>query len=31
VRVSVVGADPSFATPRLAAAVGIGIGWDLGS
>jgi hypothetical protein len=29
VSVSVVGAEPSFATPRLAAAVGIGIGWDL--
>jgi hypothetical protein len=31
VRVSLVGAEPSFASPRLAAGVGIGIGWDLGS
>lgn len=31
VSVSLVGAEPSFATPRVAAGVGIGIGWDLGS
>src|SRR5206468_3078920 len=31
VSVSVVGAPPSFASPRLAAAAGIGIGWDLGN
>ena len=31
VRVSVPGMEPSFASPRLAAGVGIGIGWDLGS
>jgi hypothetical protein len=31
VSVSLIGAEPSFATPRVAAGVGIGIGWDLGS
>jgi len=31
VRVSVVGAEASFASPRLAAAVAVGVGWDLGN
>jgi len=31
VSVSLVGAEPSFATPRLAGALGVGIAWDLGS
>jgi hypothetical protein len=31
VSVSLVGSEPSFASPRLAAAVGVGVGWDLGS
>ena len=31
VSVSLIGAEPSFATPRVAAGVGVGIGWDLGS
>jgi hypothetical protein len=30
VSVSLVGAEPSFATPRLSAAIGVGVGWDLG-
>ena len=31
ISVSVPGFEPSFASPRLAAAVGIGIAWDPGS
>jgi len=31
VSVSLIGAEPSFATPRVAAGLGVGIGWDLGS
>jgi hypothetical protein len=31
VSVSLIGAAPSFASPRVAAGVGLGIGWDLGS
>ena len=31
VSVSLIGAEPSLATPRVAASVGVGIGWDLGS
>jgi len=31
IRVSVPGFEPSFASPRLAAAVAIGIAWDPGS
>ena len=27
--VSLVGAEPSFATPRLSAAIGVGVGWEL--
>ena len=31
VRVSLVGAEPSFASPRLGVGVGVGVGWDLGN
>ena len=31
VRVSAIGAEASFASPRLAAAVAVGVGWDLGN
>jgi hypothetical protein len=31
VRVSVVGAEASFASPRLAAGAAVGVGWDLGN
>src|SRR5581483_9604966 len=31
VRVSLVGSEPRFASPRVAGALGLGIGWDLGS
>jgi hypothetical protein len=31
VRVSLVGSEASFASPRLAVGVGVGVGWDLGT